>query len=599
MSYLAPNWTSGPSGKDPYRRWVHAVLDGLAYFTNGWDRAWRWDPSAPSSFYDIGADAPTTFAVADAAGGSTFPAGTVLRYKLVFRNSNIAKDTAPQRSVLASGDTVTYVEHTMSGTKDAFITWTDPGGEFNKARIFRALQSSNTFHFVADVTASTASYTDATTDVTLRSRDAIAERYRGTKPPIAAGIASHLNRLWLWRENSSNLEYSQLVDPVSGELLQEDFPDENVLPVGPEASCGFIRAFWSRDGSAFVFKDTGVWEVAGEDPYTFQMRQAVSDRGCLNQSCFIEHEGVVFVLDPKGLWKWSPGGEPVVCAARPKRPDPLRTLWKRMYLGVVKRFHMVQNTERHEILLYLCLDFEPTPNVRVRYDVQQDRFTSIDTMVWGSAAGELQDANAAEHPIRIDDRAVVWEDEQSDSEGAFDGTRTATVTSVSGFNLVASAATYDSDVVGGAPGSPFRRYTSAGVLIEENRVESAAGNDLTPYYYSTTAGAAGQLLRIGVIPASFALMNITNETQREKAYPKIVVEHDQESSGSTLVVSTSANDAAFVVKQTLDLSADVRSVAEIDNFAWRMQPRFSQEGPGQDFAVSAVYVYARLLGDRR
>ncbi len=171
-----PNFSAGPTGLDETRPWITAVADGTFVLANGWDYCRYWDEG--SNFYFLGANAPTTFAVADAAGGTTFPIGTVLVYYLVFYNSTLGKETAPQ---LTSGQ---YgVTHTMAATKDATITWTDPGGEYDKVRIYRRLQNSDNFRLVATVTASTATYTDSISDAAI-SATVYVWTYRTTLPPI-------------------------------------------------------------------------------------------------------------------------------------------------------------------------------------------------------------------------------------------------------------------------------------------------------------------------------------------------------------------------------------------------------------------------------
>lgn len=570
---LAPNWTSGPTTVNrlgttvrlcPYRPRFRTVLDGLVYYANGRDQAFRWDPANPSSYYDLGAAAATGFTIADAAAGTTFPAGTVLDYKLVFYNEAIGKETAPQTSTV-SDETVTFVRYTMAGTKDAKIDWTDPGGEFTKVKIYRRLQSTNTFHFVAEVAAATATYTDSLADSAIRADPVIQERYRTTLPPIAAGIGAHLNKLWIWEKGGTTLYHSQYADPL-GALLQEDFPPGNFVQVNPEDACGELRAFYAHDKSAWAFKERACYEIEGDDSDLFAPRRIYRDRGALSPNCVTAKDDILYILDERGLYACVPGGQPQMLGLREKQTQsPMQPIWDRMNLGAASFFTVRYDHRAQLIIATIAIDYEPVPNIRVVYDIGNNRYIGYDTLVWPTADGWLEDAFGGLHDVFADDRGVLWEQNYAESEGVFAGDNTKALTSATVFVLTASAAAFDTNLVDGTLGVPLRRYTSAGAVADENRVEAASSTALTTYYFAPTAYASGDSVAIGVIPWVVALPKLWFSSPRKKEIGDVEILYETESAGR-LKIETSRNEGSFA--QKLDRSGAEFSLTSGDRKLW-------------------------------
>lgn len=594
---MAPNWTTGPTGKDRYRVPSRAILDGLAYYANGYDAPWSFNPASPSAFRDLGGAAPTTFAVADSGSGSAFPSATVLRYKLVFGNSATGKKTAPQTSTI-SGETVPYVQHTMSATKNSVVTWTDPGGEYDKAYIYRALQADDGFYLVATVTASDATYTDSTSDTTLRGNDLIVERYRLTAPPTFIGLFSHLNALWGWTKDSSILYFSQTAR-ADGERVQEDFPGENYVAVGPEDGLGGVRAGLPFYDSAYIFKRRGCYELGGYSPETFSLRRVYSDRGCLNDRCLAAQEGIVFVLDDDGLYFWTPGAEPVVAGAvTGKTESPLRPVWDRMNLSASDTFCVRARPDKRVVEVYVALDYEPRPNVRIVFDYAMNRFVSIDTLVWGAAVGTLEDAQGTVHNVHADDLGWLWEDDYNECEGVASGDVTGTVTSGSATSLTCSAAAFGATALTGPAGTPFERYSAAGVVLDQNRAYTNTSTVLTPLYYSSEAVTAGDTVALGVIPAVVTLPKLSWETPRLKDVQQVVIAHDNGVSGA-IKIETATDENSYSRKSPEpSLSSAVQSIVPCRDHGRTWSLQISQRYANLGFSLRALWVYVREGIDR-
>ena len=592
----APNLSTGFTGKDKYRPWGPApvVVDGSPYFANGWDQPWRMDPDTGAA-YNAGSTAPTTFVVADAGGGTTFPITTVLVYYLVFRNSSFDKETAPQQTAGVPG-----VTHTMTATRDALITWTDPGGEWDKVAIYRRLQQSDNYKLVDYVAASAATYTDDTPDSGLETATTYTPRYRATLPPIFAGMVSHLGRLWGWTGGDANAHYAQL-QLIGDENVADDFPDSWELQIGVNDGRGPIVSMVSLDNALLVLKTDGAYEVQGEDVLSFVVRERFSERGAISHRCVVQQEGNLVVLDKRGLYAWSPGSIPrVLGATENTEMSPLQPLWDRMNLDAASTFFAVVDRAQRIIRFHIALDYEPVPSVAVVWDYGNNRFVSVDTLEWGTAGGTVRDGSGYDHTLRIDDLSYVWEENYGAVEGVLSGSVTATITAYgSGTDLItASAASFDVTAASGIIGAPFRRYSGTTVL-DSNRVYSGSSTTIVPYYfYAGTAPAASQTLKLGVIPARGRSGKWRMGTDQKKHWRSMAFEFDQESSG-TVTVTGGFNDNADATLGSLTLSGGVRGVVSIMGRARTFAFEFAQDDPNAGFTIRAVTVYAYSVEDRR
>ena len=591
---LAPNFTAGATGLDPYRPWSLVTLDGLVYLANGWDQPKRWDEG--SNFYDIGSTAPTTFAIALVAGSGTFANGTAHTYYLVFRNNNTGKETAPQQTAGVPG--VSSTNNAGAG-RDFRITWTDPGGEWTHARIYRRLQNSDTYKLVATVAAATATYDDTTTDANLTTAEGYVRTYRATLPPIFRGLAAYQARLVGWLGNAL---YPFQAVRIDDELRAEDLPDDNIYPVGAEDGTGDITAVLPHYGSATVFKRRAAFEWTGSDQATWAFRPLNRDRGALNPRCIVELEGAALVLDERGIYWHTPAGEPVVAGARTDtKESPLQPTWQRMNLSAADSFFAVHDKANRLVLFYVALDYEPLPNVAVVFDYGANRFVGIDTACWGTAAGYMEDTGGTQHFVRGCDLGYLWEDDYGAAQGVFAGSGRATpvtLTTATNSVLTASAASFDTTTADGVVGAPLERYSSAGVLLDLNRCVSASSTALTTYLCPLDTPAVGNLVAVGVIPAVAQTPRMTLRTPEKKWIRGLIVEHDEETDGD-LRVDTATNGDAFALSREIDLSAGIRTPCRASNRGWTFALQVSQRYAGLGFAVRGVHVtYFVVPGQR-
>ena len=584
---LSVAFSSGPTGLDPYRASPFVVLDGLYYTANGYDPPTRWDGG--SNYYDIGSTAPTSFSVADSASGSTHTSGTTLDYYLVFRNSTTGKETAPQGA---------GVSHTMSATKDVDITWTDPGGEFDVARIYRRLAGSDNYKLVAEVAAATATYTDGTADSGLTTAEAYVTTYRATKPPVFDWLASYQGRLFGGFRDDPAVHYSQEIR-ADDELRCEDFPDGWIVQPGAEDGTGGVVTMLPHYGSAFFFKRRACYQLTGSDQSTWSIRRLSADRGCISRRCIVEIEGSALILDERGLYYWSPSGEAIVAGAPANtRESPLQPTFDRMNLGAADQFYAVHDRENRVVVFWVALDYEPIANTPIVFDYGANRFVGKDSARWGSAGGYLEDASGLQHLCRGCDMGYLWEEDYAESEGVFAGDNTATLTDGSLAALTASGASFDTTIASGAPGVPYERYDSSGTFVELNRVYAASSTVLTPYLYPASTPVATDSVAIGVIPAVARTPRMTLNTPEWKWVRAVIVEHDNGVSGN-LRLDSAKNEDSFSLVAEIDTTSEIRTTRKASDRGWTWGVQLSQRYANLGFSVRGVHVQYLVVPGRR
>lgn len=592
---IAPTFGEGITGKCGYRPWSNATLDGLYFFANGYDQPWRW--AGDTKGYSIGAAAPTTFSVSVVAGSGTFADGTSHTYYLVFYNSTTGKETAPQQTAGVPGVTQT---NSSGGARDFKIDWTDPAGEYDKARIYRRLQNSDNYKLVATVTASTATYTDTTTDATLDGAGAAyVTTYRATVPPIFDWITAYQGRLFGGFRDSPNVHYAQAVR-IDSRNVTEDFPDAWILQPGAEDGTGGNVAMVPHYAAAYFFKRDACYEMTGTDIATWAIRKINADRGAISERCIVALDENALILDERGLYWWTTSGEAVVAgSAQGARESPLQPTWDRMNLAAADTFFAIKDHENRIAMFFIALDYEPTPNVAVIFDYGRNQFVGIDTAVWATAGGILRDAMGEKHLIRACDLGYAWEIGWGESGGVFAGDNTATLTTATHNVLEASAATFDTTTVSGVPGAPYERYDTDGTLLELNRVADATASVLTPFYFSTDTPAVDQTVAIGVIPAVARTPRMTLGTPEKKWVRGVVIEHDNGVSG-TLRVDTAINEGSFTLQKEPSLLTNIRTIVPVSDRCWTWSVQFSQRYANLGFTIRGVHIeYVGVPGQRQ
>lgn len=585
-SAYVPNFTAGPTGLDPYRPWVTAVLDGITFVANGWDTGKRWDDG--SNFYLMGSTRPTTFAVADAAGGTAHASGSLVRYRLTGLVSSIGKETAPQE-----------IDHTMAATKDNDITWTSSefAADIDKVRIHRAPVGTGNWKIVADVAVATGTYTDSTTDATLNGNTSSVFSSRIDLPPTPFVMVAHLGRLWIAERNGTTIHYSQQVTPLS-RFRGDDFPALNLLPIGPTDSLGGIRAAFANYDSLYVWKRKGGYQVVGDTPATFAMRPMQSARGCLAPRCFVEIGSRVLVLDEIGAYYWTPAGTAVVAGAGRGDLDPMQTIWKRMNLGAMDYFQAVHLRRRKIVAFVVALDEEPVPNVAVLYDYVSERFIGIRTAAWALYSASVEDAGGIEHELFGDDLGFLWEDDYASSQGVQAGDNTGTVTTASLLSITCGAAAFGTSELTSPVGTPLDRYSSAGVVTDENRVYANTGTVITTLYYPTAAHAASDTIAVGVIPFILDTPDLTFGSSDKKWVRTLLIDHDVESAG-TLRVDARHDDETYALCREMSLTSSdprLRIVALRGNGkGWTVSARFSMRYANYDVTIRALHFHYDLV----
>lgn len=548
----APNFQAGPTGLDTTRVWRKAVLDGETYVVNGYDRPRRWD-RALNKFAFMGAAAPTTFALALSSAGSpaAIPTGVTARYYLVFVNSTLNKESAPQ----GGGDV--SIANVSGATRDVTVTWTGSEGAVDQdfVRIYRALDGTDDYKRVAQVAIATGTYLDVTPDATLRSNGSLAwdGATRTTLPGAdTCGIASSGNRLFLWNRTYGGLFFGELVR-ASGVSVVEDVRSLNILPVGSNDDSGPPTAFRSFQSSDVVWKRRAIFEKSGVDPTTWRCLPLTTARGTFNPKTVVPVGSRFICLDELGIYEWEPsfysgdlGSLTGVFHA------PFQPYFDRMNLAAADTFHALHFEQAGIVVFFAALDEEPQPNVGFVYDYGGKKMVGLVTRRVPSASGRLDDSSGVRHYHFGDDLGWLWEDLYGNSEGVVSGDSLAALTSASTLSLTASGAAFTS-TINGPIGTPLMRVNSAGAIVDENRVYANGTSVLQTLLFPTTAYAAGDFVALGVVGGLFETAKINMGTHHPKIVRGLWIECAYQA-GGTIRVDTALDDADFVYRLETSLS---------------------------------------------
>lgn len=603
----APNFSAGPTGLDPYRAWSVAVIDGEFFMTNGWDSPRRWDKTLGIWAY-MGSTAPTTFALALSAAGSpaAIPTGQTARYYLVGCNSTLDKESAPQ------GGGEVSIANATGATRDVTITWTasEFAADQDTVRIYRALNLTDDFKRVATVAVATATYLDVTPDATLRGNSAITDwdgATRTTLPPKFTGIIESQGRLIGWDKSGDFVRYSQPVR-VLGTFRADDFPEDQVLQIGSDEQTGPPTALVNYQRSVIVWKRHAIYEWAGFDIATWDVRGLTTSRGTFNPNTVVAVDRNFICLDENGIYKFTPGlYAGAVGAVEEMYRTPMQPIVARLNLAASDTFCATHWPTVGQVVFWVALDYDPTPGHGIVFNYSTGRFQGIITRRQPTATGYLSDAQGALHPIIGDDMGYVWEEDYAESEGVFAGDNTATITSGAASTrlLTATGAAFSTTTVAGAPGTPMERYDSSGSVIDDgNRVYSATSTALTTYLYPSAAVSVGDSVAIGVIPAVLETGKLHFGSHEMKNVRWTYLEFDSGVSGS-IRMDTSLDDAAYVRKIETSLATDVRTYVPQANTTnrnngqcWTWRLRLSQRYANLGFHIRAIHVQYDILPSR-
>lgn len=592
----SPNLRSGFTGKDRYRPYSKVDIDGSTYFANDWDAPFRWDGAATT--YPMGSVPATGFSAADDAGGTTFPIGTVVVYYFVYRNNTIGKETAPQ---LTSG--IPGYSHTMVATKDILVTLPNPGGEWTHLGIYRRLANSNNFKKVAYVVMGTATYLDNTPDSSLNSL--IAEyvpRKRLSLPTVFSFIVSHLNRTFGFTFKDPAFEWSQQAR-ADAESVCDDFPEENRLPIIPDDGRGGPRASMSSNAGLYVWKERGCYIIREDPLLDFNVTEMYGGRGACSPACVVAVDDRLLILDEKGIYFWTPGGQPIAAGSPPgQSKSPIQPIFARMNLGVATRFsgRLIPNTDL--VLFHVALDFEPIPNTPIVFDYGRNVFVSVDTMQWAAAVGEWHDASGGVYQLRVCDMGYVWQYGLLAYEGTVLGTVYAGYFTVASGSLlsidtntgVLDPPIFSQDDVIGVPGTPFQRRSAAGAVLDENRVYTATSSQaFVPYLYALNVVTAGNLLRMGCIASIATARRLSLRTADKKWVRRAHLYLDLFATGNLRVessIETTTGATAMATKKDVVQTTSPHSLVVFNDRCWTWSPQFSQVAQGGGWALREMHV---------
>lgn len=588
---LSPNFAAGPTGLCPYRPVISAVIENRFIFMNGWGQPQWWDGA--SNLYNLGSTVPTSFSPTADTSGSVFAANSVQTYRCVFRNSTTGKETAPQ-----------LVTITDASTFEVDFTWSDPGGEWTHASIYRQLADTGFFVLTADTTIATEAYTDNEADATIRLRRAYVRRYRETLPPVFVAGITYKNRLICWTGNDSNLHVGQTSRP-DGESVVGDFPsggissNGGILQVDPNDN-DLVTAGIVKGRFAYIFKRRAAYVLDGENALNYAIAKMFSGRGCLGPRCVTEADGWTYILDERGLLFTDLTGEPFIAGAPTGTTDsPMQPVWDRMNLDALKLFSLYFSEAEGLIYVIGCLDHDVEPVPIAVYDSRNHRFVSQDSGVPAFAMGRLEDGAGIQYDMRVDELGNVWQQDIGNSDGVYAGSTTGSVTSVGSDQTLTDTATSLSTVaLDNALGAPLDRYDLGGDVVQESRVAGVTATTLRALHFDPTTPLTTDQWAVGVKPWIVQTIKSAFKVPGNKKVRRVDFETDVTS--GTLRVDMAFDENSFTNEREMDLSQNEGKtiVKAASKAGRRFHMRLTMRYSGMSAAIHAwtIRVRQRMSG---
>jgi len=583
----------------PYRPFVSVVLDGTAYFFNGWNRPFYADLSV-GKLFPLGSTAPTTFAVADAGSGTAFATAHSRFYYLCFRNEDRLEETAPQETAGVAG----FTDVIGTGPTDRTITWVDPGdGRWTHAAIYVRRPNSDDIVKLAYVAIAAQTYTDNTVDANLSTAitDTYVFRWRNGYPPVFQSASVHLGRMVAVTGKDANLYYFQTNHPT-GEFTQSDLPSGNVLAIEPDDGLGPCVAVFAHYDATIIVKRRGLYLLEDDWEPLPVVRRMFEGRGILGPRAWTTAHSIFVMQDELGPYGWSPGAQPQVLGVKGSgvASSPLAPTWLRLNRDAAAMVHLNHKERLGYVECRMPSDRDSIPWQRVRWNLEENRFESVDTVV-SLAAGTLEDRSGLLHDLHLDDLGFMHEEDIGVTDGVTAGDVHATHAlrnpdDVTIFKQIACVnAAWGSDPMTGPDGSLCEvRNGTTGALLETNRVLRRVSNPIVEVmYWSPISVDSSQTFDVGVIPADAEFPHLRVGLGKRMTVQRLVLDVNLQSAiygiTPTLNVFTAPDERAFTLKRAIDLTgSDAWAAVPCWDRGFRLKVRLEAHRAGDHFNVNGI-----------
>lgn len=176
----------------------------------------------------------------------------------------------------------------------------------------------------------------------------------------------------------------------SDPLRPESWPAVNAFTVREDGDV--ITALIPYDSFLFIAKRRLMYKLTAQsNPETDGFVFPSVGRGCVNNRCWAHVDGVVFVLDERGVYRFDGGSAdplspPIQDVFRGLNRDGLRINWR-----ASRHFHCVADPREEVVRWFVCVNGSYLPRVALSYAYNLDRW-SIDEMpfwIGGSCNGRI------------------------------------------------------------------------------------------------------------------------------------------------------------------------------------------------------------------
>lgn len=221
--------------------------------------------------------------------------------------------------------------------------------------------------------------------------------------PTPTFIENHLNRIWTAEGNT--LRFSVLDTSVTGEHFNDWDSSNNagaiVIPTGKGDT---ITGLYSANGYLYVLQRNAIWEIFGNSPSNFELRNISNEIGCANRRTIVEYEKYIIFLSAKGICLFDGANPKIITEGR-----------------INNAIHSWANQTSTAAVLWdnkYVLSYTPsaggTNSEVVFYDIARDifgRFTNVYANMWcawngGTDTGQVYFASSNQGSIYLWDTGL-------------------------------------------------------------------------------------------------------------------------------------------------------------------------------------------------
>jgi hypothetical protein len=128
--------------------------------------------------------------------------------------------------------------------------------------------------------------------------------------PTPFSIEYHINRVWTY-ETGNTLRFSALDTSISGEAFNDFDTGNNAGTIIVPTDTGDVgTGIYSNNGYLYVFQTNSIWEVFGNSPANFELRNISNEVGMIDKRTLVEYERDLIFFSGRDIYLFD-GANPI------------------------------------------------------------------------------------------------------------------------------------------------------------------------------------------------------------------------------------------------------------------------------------------------